>query len=201
MKEPSLEVVALNVGGFLMHKDEIEDWIYSDKLDIVCLSETHITGEINDNEVNIENYEMIRVNSNNTRTGGVLTYIKKSINFNILDFSDLCIKGTWFNIIQINGLYKIFLCTLYRSPNSSISIFCNKIIELAETLSDLGKVVLVGDFTIDVNRKNNYYVNKLINSLAVIGYTQHIKVPTRTTKTSDTIIDLVFCNYKLSAQV
>lgn len=184
-----------------MHKDEIEDWMYYDKPDIICLSETHIIDEINENEIRIEGYEVIRVNSNSSRTGGVLTYIKKNIKFKILDLSNFIIDGTWFNVIQINTPNKISICNIYRSPNSAISLFCDKIRDLADLLSEFGKVIILGDFNIDINKQNNYYSQKLINSLKFLGFSQHVKTPTRITKSSKTIIDLVFTNFETLSTV
>ncbi|CAD6206468.1 GSCOCG00012692001-RA-CDS, partial [Cotesia congregata] len=98
--------------------------------------------------------------------------------------------------IQIhNEDEKLFICNLYRSPSSSVNNFCDVILELADNLIDLGKIMILGDFNIDTLR-NDFYAKRLIKGMSYIGLKQNIYTPTRSTFISDTIIDLVFTNFK-----
>lgn len=75
--------MSLNTCGFIYHKDEIENWVIYNKPDIFCLNETHVTEDVTDNEIKIQNYNICRTNTTNNRTGGLITYIKKNIDFNV----------------------------------------------------------------------------------------------------------------------
>lgn len=110
-------------------------------------------------------------------------------------------KGTWLNIFRMYGDEKITICNLYRSPNSSVSHFCINIIKVMEELLDTSTIVVVGDFNIDISKGNCYYGNKIINEMVQLGFKQKIDKPTRSTITSDTIIDLVFANIKIETKV
>lgn len=77
-------ILLLNAQGFIKHKDKIENLIILTKPEILCLTETHLTNEIDESEVNIENYGMIRCNSSNSRTEGVLILVKKNIKYKVI---------------------------------------------------------------------------------------------------------------------
>lgn len=131
----------------------------------MCLSETHVTEDVLDHEVNIQNYNMSRTNTSNPRTGEVITYVKKNINFDVLVNSDMLIQGTWINTIQIEGKDKMIICNLCRSPNSSTSHFCDNFIKFLEEYVDSNRTVISGDFNIDVNKNTHYAKNQSMNAL------------------------------------
>lgn len=128
-------------------------WIEIAKPDIICLNETHVSDDVQDHEIKIDNYNIIRTNTCNNRTGGVISFIKKNIKFNVLlstvDISD----RTWTNAFQLNTKDKITICNIYRSPNSNISKFCSNVMILIDNLIDLGNAIVVGDFNINVKKK------------------------------------------------
>lgn len=195
--------MCLNVCGIVKNIDLLTNFVNNKKPDIICLTETHITEDINDFELNINNYNYIRTNSSNSRTGGVLTYLRDNINFNIISNDNQSIHGTWFHVLQITGLKNAIICNLYRSPNSSISEFFNKFINYIDNLlelSNVGDLLVMGDFNIDVSN-DSYYSCKLINELKLLGLRQLITEPTRITIHSSTIIDLVFSNCNIMTKV
>lgn len=66
-------VICLNAQGYLIHKDEIENRVFRDfRPCLVGLTETHVTNQIEDHELEISGYTCIRGDSESTRTGGVL---------------------------------------------------------------------------------------------------------------------------------
>lgn len=160
-----------------------------------------MTDDILDSEIAFHNYDMVRTDSNNSRTGGVVTYILKNIKFKIIYNSNQAIDGTWINCVQINGKSdNFYLCNIYRSPSNKISQFTKKIVELAEQWTDLSKLIVLGDFNTNVS-KNSFYTNKLIYNMKLIGLDQKIMSPTISTFNSATIIDLLFTNFQLSTMV
>lgn len=131
----------------------------------------------------------------------MITFVKKKLKYKVLLNSASFSEGTWLNVIKLEGKESVTLCNLYRSPNSGIiSSFCRNIVTLLDDLIDTSKLIVVGDFNIDV-KKDNYYSGRLTRELELLGLKQKINVPTRTTLTSDTIIDLVFTNCKIKCNV
>lgn len=187
----------------IRHKELIEITVCNRKPDVLCLSETHVTQDIDDFELSLNNYSLIRTNSTNARTGGVLTYIKNNIKYKTICNNNVLVKGCWFHVLQITGTSNITICNLYRSPNSSISDFCTKFITYCDNLLELRAIkdlIVTGDFNIDVSN-NSYYSNKLVRELSYIGLEQKVTSPTRSTVFSDTIIDLVFTNVNVRTKV
>ncbi|XP_057335434.1 uncharacterized protein LOC130674181 [Microplitis mediator] len=72
---------------------------------------------------------------------------------------------------------------------------------MLENYVDMGKLIIVGDFNLDVSSDKDRYAHKLVEECALFGLNQLVKVPTRSTLTSDTIIDLVFSNFYPSIEV
>ena len=68
-------VMCLNIQSVLPHMDELRMNIKTINPDIICLSETRTTEEIEDFEIRITDYNLIRVDSKNRHTGGVIIYI------------------------------------------------------------------------------------------------------------------------------
>lgn len=194
-------IIALNICGFVRNKDILQNFISLKRPDILCLSETHVSDDIEDHEIQINNYNIMRTNTENNRTGGTITYIKSNIKRkSLLNDADI-IKGTWINIFEVCGSERVKIINVYRSPQSNISHFCKNFNNLVEDMLDSCKVIIVGDFNIDIRKKDYYYDKKILNDMAQLGLKQKINEPTRSTFKSDTIIDLVFTNFKLNTKV
>lgn len=75
---------------------------------------------------------MIRCNSDSRHTGGVVLYIKRTIQFTVV--SNISYKRNWMLAIKIiSGYNKCILGVLYRSPNNNLNTFL-------EFLEDWNKV-------------------------------------------------------------
>lgn len=186
-------LLLLNAQGFIKHKDEIKNLVIRYKPRILCLTETHIKEEIEDEEINIINYEIARCNTKNGRTGGVINYIRQDIKYKVI-----CNKSVeenlWINAIKIGGEHnEIVVCTIYHSPNKSDGKFIELITEECENLIQIGHVILLGDFNIDVS-KSNQYTNRLMKNMNNLGLKQYVTEYTRITEHTKTKIDLAFLN-------
>ena len=81
------------------------------KPNMLFLSETRTTAEIDDAEISIDNYMVIRCNSLNRRTGGVCIYVKNNIGLPQIVMNknaDSC----WFLNIKLNAACKIIIYDL-----------------------------------------------------------------------------------------
>jgi len=61
----------------MAHKDEIQGYMKRMNLAVVALSETRLISEIEDSEVNVPGYSLVRCNGENRNTGGVMSLYKK----------------------------------------------------------------------------------------------------------------------------
>lgn len=115
----------------------------------------YVTEEIDDEEISIVGYDMIRCNSEKRSTGGVLMYIRKDVKYKII------VNNCWVLGIKIMGKrFNGVLIGTYHSPSSSDSEFVKFIENICEMVGHETECVCVGDFNIDFN-KVSYYSKKL----------------------------------------
>jgi len=72
------------VQGFLRHKDEIEVILHRIAPSLAGFTETHVTREVENHKLYISGYACVRGNSETSRTGDVLLYIKEEIKYKIV---------------------------------------------------------------------------------------------------------------------
>lgn len=126
------DIYVLNAQSILAHHSDILCLVHIEKPVLVCVTETHLTQDIDSNEVKIDGYYIIRVDSVSRHTGGVMCYIKKGIKCVIMDTYTLH-KNYWIikTKLEINE-EKFVLCVVYRSPNGSRASF----LQLFENVCD-----------------------------------------------------------------
>ena len=142
-----LKCFYVNARSIVNKHDELELYITDEKPDIVGITETWAVESIGDSELNVEGYTMLRkdrIIGVKSKGGGVLLYIKNSIN--VVEREDLldnkfpeCI---WCNIV-ISG-EKTLIGVCYRPPDS------NKIQDEALfkmiNMASREKLLIMGDF-------------------------------------------------------
>jgi exonuclease III len=114
-----------NIQGYLQKKDEITFILNLHKPTLFCLTETHITDSISQNEIEIENYEVIICLSHSSHTGGCLIYIRKPIKYKSLQ-NIVFNNNTWIAscTLLVPGSH-LEMYVLYRSPSSNNTEFIN----------------------------------------------------------------------------
>ena len=193
--------MCLNAQGFLRHKDEIENVIVQIfRPYVIGFTETHITSDVGDHELQIMGYKCVRGNSESSRTGGVLLYVDRRAKYKIIA-TDANERNWWaIKIIICDINCKFLLMLIYHSPNSGDAAFLDFLEESwnGDLLS--GNVIIMGDFNINM-KINNYCQNKLTKIANAARLRQLVNEPTRITSDSETIIDLVFTNLDISVEI
>lgn len=195
--EPCNKCVYLNVYGLTTNYDKIEQMITNKKPWIVLMSETHLTSGIENSEVNIKGYTLIRCDSHSIKTGGVAMYIKSGIKYSIVK-SEIYRKNVWSMIINvkckvINGDFAI----MYHSPCTK-EVKYDEFVDYFERWCDTSikhnnNNLICGDFNIDLLKSTSHSerVKKVIQNM---GMKQMVTNPTRVTSRSRTLIDYVISN-------
>ena len=116
----------------------------SETPDIICITETWLSDEISNDELNLPNYNNFRLDRNR-HGGGVLIYVNSSFFTKVIlvghsDFELIIISVSCTNLSFCIGVF-------YRPPSSAIDVFDR----LCTALGSLDSVyfpsfVLVGDF-------------------------------------------------------
>ena len=103
----------------------------------------------------------------------------------------------WIEIFQPNAKSFLLGC-LYRPPESSLYLpeyFNKHFDEMLKTVNELSvEAIIMGDINVNFLKKN--VCKELKDIISINGYEQLIKIPTRTTQDSSTLIDVILTNYK-----
>lgn len=167
---------------------------------VIALSETRLTTEIEDSEVNVQGYSMVRCDAENRSTGGVVLYVREDIKYEIVLIKKI-VANCWCAAIEIKEkLYKGVIMVIYHSPSASHGDFVRFLEDIVEEVIIRGDCMVIGDFNIDF-MINSFYTKKLQTTMHSLGMKQYVNSPTRITKDSQTIIDLLFANKEVHIQV
>lgn len=113
---------------------------------IVALSKTRLTDEIEDGEVNVPGYNIIRCDAENRHTGKAILYISDDVKYEIVLGKKIA-SNWWCIAIEIKEkLYKGVIMVLYHSPSASHGNFVRFLEDIVEELVIKGECMIIGDF-------------------------------------------------------
>lgn len=186
----------------MKHKDQVVSDIVCYNPSMILLSESRTTEDMQDSELSIDNYEVVRVDSNSRYTGGVLLFLKKGVKFTILK-KYVLETNYWCAFIKVwlkNSVWCVGV--VYHSPSSSHEDFIECVENWCEDLMVKYKksFLLLGDFNLNY-LANNTYSNNIKNAFEILGLEQTITDYTRCTNTSNTLIDYVVTNGNVKSVV
>ena len=122
------KLASLNVTSIIKHIDELRVLLVDHSIDVLAINETRLdstNSTINDNEVHISGYEIVRRDRsvNGRFGGGVCFYVRCNINFlprfdmSIDQLENLCIE------IRKPRSKPFLVTTWYRPPDSPVDKF------------------------------------------------------------------------------
>jgi len=177
--------------------DELRVFMRDSKIDILAINESKLDNTINDHEVNIPGYEIVRRDRqiNGRRGGGVCFYLRSNLNFKVCE--ELMIDRLECLTVEISKPHSrpFLVSTWYKPPNSPPDLF-NDFENLIGNFDGSNReLYLVGDLNTNllpgVADGNS---SKLINICEIFGLSQLITEPTRVTAQSQSLIDLCITN-------
>lgn len=196
-REPKkkMKIFMFNSQSVPAHYDEIVYFIETYEPSVLVLSETHLTQDITDGEIKIENYNLVRVDSDSRYTGGVMCYVSTSLRWQVIE-SHVVEGSYWVLVLEISGKKDAFLLVgVYRSPGASKLQFLEYFETFCEDLTMRGKrVIIMGDFNIDWRSDQDTYTKRLKRCVTDMGMIQIVDDYTHTAKDVKTVIDLVITN-------
>lgn len=195
--------MSANVQSLVANLAKVEIKIQEDDPLLFICTETRITTEINDGEVEISGYKMIRSDSPSRYSGGVVIYYRRDIVVNLLD--NLCFGYNNIVVCQVkecvfNGVWIL----IYHSPSSSHREFVDKLKEVcSKYIVNNTDTYVAGDFNIDfyVSATNVLYRNEIVNFFRLHYLEQKVKKHTRVTQTTRTLIDPFFTDKRNKLKV
>jgi hypothetical protein len=183
-----LKLLYSNVQSLLSKFDELLICIQDTQPDIIAFTETWLHDDINNSEIYIEGFQIIRNDRESTkRGGGVILYVRKDIP--VLHLSTESTAATpesiWVSVKPPKS-GKLFVGVIYRPPCQDSSID-NLIIAEISKYSNKRNFIILGDFnapSIDWNLMNSNspelsFDKKLLKVFLDNFLVQHVSFPTR----------------------
>lgn len=195
-KHKNIKVCHLNVRSLSTGFLEFRDIILNNCMDVVTISETWITNDINSNIVGIAGYSLFRKDRTG-RGGGIAVYVREELKCETIQFDfdieEGGVESLWLNLKICNT--NLVIGTIYRPPVVNISYLINLVDNvLPFLLSTYDNVVILGDFNVNFFNTGN----KVSECFSTYGFSELISVPTRITQYSATLIDQIFINQNIS---
>ena len=185
----SIKILYFNARSILPKIDSLQAVVTVENPDVICVVETWLSSDIDDREVDIPSYDIVR-KDRNRHGGGVCIYT-------------CCMLTAVYHLAQCNQELECIYVTIskrstvltvgcfYRPPTSSNFIFdmlTDSIFLLQPSL--LTNFLLIGDFNVDIEHG---FGPRLTDLMTTFGLTQVVRSPTRiSTSGSKTTIDLCF---------
>lgn len=198
LQTKDVSIAHLNICGLVRHIREIKILLEYSPVDFLAVTESHLNVEIDDREISINGYKIIRQDRpNGSPWGGCALYYKENLEVYIIHkYMSDDIKAIWAELL-LNSQRLLIGC-LYRPPDDSS--FLDKFDEtLGKVQMTRKNLVIVGDLNADVSNANstatsNPMGKKLLTILNTHGCKNVISNPTRVTQTTKSTIDLAIVN-------
>lgn len=162
----------------------------------MCCTESRITSDINENEINIPGYRTIRSDAKNRHSGGVTLYLQQQVKFRVL-YNKVFEHNNILIVDVIDSECRGIWIVVYHSPNYSHADFINELEIATDSIIHLQRnIYITGDFNINVHSNTNceVYKQRLARFCNNYSFKQLVKKFTRITNSSKTIIDHFYTN-------
>ena len=187
-----LKLAHVNARSIPKHLHEIDKVIHETNLDILGTCETFISSNTPKTSFEIPGYNFFHVDRNMTCRGGVGCYIRSEYPARHIKLPvDLVQPEMIFIEIKV-GAVKMAVGVIYKSPLIPYSVFAAIHENIAFITAKYEHCVILGDMNID-HLKVDSSPLKLFNSYFTepFAFSQIVTEPTRITKSSSTLIDLI----------
>jgi len=180
----------ININSILPKIDELRLIASEIKCVLISISETKLDETIQDEEIKIQGYNLIR-NDRNRNGGGVACYVREDIHFNIREELSDEIESIFFDILLPKSK-PILVGVLYRPANqfNFLNKFSDKLNSIMDNFQEL---YILGDINID---KKSPLAKQYNEICCFHGLKQLIKSPTRITVNTSTTLDHILTNSK-----
>ena len=189
--EYSLTVTLLNTSSLKKHAIDIAKESSLMESDILCLTETQtrIDQDTSNIEQTLNTFDVFFNNSSEQSFLNLAICLYRDI---LLVSHDQFLGISIFDILKQNFTKNVLrFCLLYRSPNSSVTLFFERLREIVHP--ELHIDIILGDFNSNIfNNSNNILKNILSNYELVINEATHI---------SGSLIDHVYISKSLLQQM
>ena len=170
----------------------------SGKIDILGISETHLNSDIVQGEITVDGYTFIRKDRKTGPGGGVGCFIRNDLGWQRrTDLENDGVEAIWLEIF-IKHARPLLVCNIYRPPITSKHLI-PEFETIFEDMISTGvcedkETILLGDMNADyLQQSKDKNIKRIISTN---GLKQLIEKPTRVTKDSSTLIDIIATSHE-----
>ena len=171
---------------------------------VIILTESHLSEEIKDGEIQIPGFEIYRTDRSGFKNGGVVAYLRTALNLGVKLLLSTSITKVETLVLKFERLDTI-LVGLYRPPDAACNEFRTVLQMINDVISANGgiesSIILTGDFNMPIINWNTREINggtrnlqsqaeALLELSDQLYMNQYVREPTRGTN----ILDLFFVN-------
>ena len=187
----NFKLAHLNCRSILPSFLDFSHVVISENFDIIAVTETWLSCDVDSNRLNINGYNLFRSDRPQGRGGGVAIYIKNEFVFHQIQLTT--------NITNLENLFitiklkneNICIGVIYRPPQNNLNICIEEFDNLLSLLvPQYNKIVILGDVNVNLLRLDN----PLSICFDTHNFTQIINEPTRITEFTSTLLDPIFVN-------
>lgn len=195
-----LKLVHANIRSLLCHFDEAKVDLLDGSFDIVVFSESWLHENVTDNLITTKGYNLFRLDRNvtgnlrgRTKGGGLCIYVKDIYETTRISDHVSCTDLEMLHIVVKSSKQKdIDLFTVYRPPSGNVQNAIDLLQTAVDSSTRKGETILVGDFNLDISKSGDPKTRSLLSFTNSRLLVSHIETPTRITRHSETVIDLLF---------
>ncbi|CAH2245717.1 Hypothetical predicted protein [Pelobates cultripes] len=196
-KQQTLTIIHHNTEGLPTHIEDIKSHHELTLGDVLCFTETHLSGSSVAEGLQLEGYNLFKRNRHLSYTnrpdiaskggGGVALYVRnqfkafeKQYHHNVTDLE--------FLVVKLESPIQALIAVVYRPPDYSIGQFLTNLLGLLESLErmDCQPIILCGDFNEDFLCRAKKPISDLLHSR---GYTQLVWAATTE---GNTLLDHIY---------
>lgn len=196
-KPNKLNVLHFNIRGLTNKVSDLDIILDNLKVDLVCLSEHWLT--VTDIEfINIQGFALVSSFCRSEfRHGGVAIFARNNLKCSAVFYKRSVEKTFEAAVCKIstqNSKFPVYIICLYRSPQADFKLFSQSLYGfMLEVYKNDCFYVVCGDINVNMLESNND-TKVVVNLFAEFNLSNIINEPTRISKTSETLIDVIFTN-------
>jgi hypothetical protein len=180
--------VHANIHSLMSKIDEVRQHVLTSNIKILSINESLLDSTISDSEVSLDGFSLFRCDRNRNG-GGVALYICDRLNPTHLHSFPLCDHVEAISVSITIGNTPFTVVSIYRQP-TNLTLSFSKLYEINESsLAPCKNTIILGDLNINYD---NAPSNRAREIETTFQLTQLIKVPTRVTDSTSTIIDHIY---------
>ena len=178
----------LNIRSLLNKVDQLCLFVIEHNFDIIGINETWLDESVDDSEISIPGYSIIRKDRNRFG-GGVCFYVKDTVQYCVKNDIGNGVESIWLQIK--NNKKNVLISTMYRPPSAGSDYYDNIVGEIQRAKDCTNHIILMGDLNFNYDVTDTLGKNQITQIENMFNMKQLVNSPTRITVQTKSLIDVI----------